>query len=172
MTDDHGGVGSNDVERLLCIEQVARLIMSFSLRTVIRGASVLVFMLAGCSPESTSALDKSYMEKLPEHPNVVVNAPKELVGATLTIDESDRRMLWPDSLIDGRWSFWRKLFGLSQPAPSAAKVYLELPHGTHVLVITRDKYKKIVRKIEVRDGQQQVQVTASELILESSTEQQ
>jgi hypothetical protein len=131
---------------------------------------MVALVIAACSPERTTTLDQSYVERIVKHPNVVVTAPKELIGATLTINGNERRMLWADTLIDRpRWMFWRRMLGLREPRPSAARAYLELPPGTHVLAITHMGYRKIVKIIELRREQQQVRVTAAEVIDEKDS---
>lgn len=125
--------------------------------------------LVACSADRVTTLDQSHVEKIAKHPNVIITAPKELIGGTLTIDESETQRLWPDTLIEGRrWTFWRRVFRFSDdPAPSAAKAYLELTPGKHALSIMHDRYKEIVKTIEFRDEQQQLRIDTDEVIQKS-----
>lgn len=136
----------------------------------LRGAWMVAVILAACSGERVTTLDQSYVEKVAKHPNVTITAPKELVGATLTIDASERRMLWPDTVIDSRrWTLWRRIFSAREQLPSAAKAYLELAAGKHALVITHDHYKEIVKTIDVQKDHQEVRVDADEVVPKRSS---
>jgi hypothetical protein len=140
------------------------------MRRLIHGCVVFIafFLVAGCAPERTNLEDRSYVEKIPKHPNIIVKAPRELIGASLMIDGSDRRMLWPDTLIrHTRSSFWSRLLRPDRPASTAAIAYLELPQGRHVLAISQKHYRTIIKTIDVSSKQQQVSIAAAELTPEN-----
>jgi hypothetical protein len=130
-----------------------------------------MLILTACEPERTTTLDRTHLERLTKHPNVAIIAPKALIGGALTVNGGERRMLWPDTLIDrSRWlSFWRKALRLREPTPSAAKAYLELRPGRYVLVISRDGYRDIVRTLEVGRVRQDVHIATDEVVTERTT---
>ncbi|MDQ6802321.1 MAG: hypothetical protein M3041_15980 [Acidobacteriota bacterium] len=128
---------------------------------------MLAIVISAWSSEGTP-FEYSHVEKIPKHPNVVITAPTELIGASLTVDGINERTLWPDTLIDR--PRWRSVLHLRDPKPKAAKVYVELQPGKHILVISKAGYQTIVRTIVLRDEQQQVKVGGDELIHEKGSD--
>src|SRR5437763_4068 len=77
-----------------------------------RSLLVMLAILVACTSERRTTFDQSHLEKLPERPNVTITAPVDLVGGEFVINDADRHMLWPDTLIDRpRRTFWRRVFG-------------------------------------------------------------
>ena len=123
---------------------------------------MLAMMGAGAWLPTTATSDYYHVEKIPKNPNVVVTAPTELIGASLILDGVDKRMLWPDTWLDR--PKWRRILRLPDPKPNAAKAYLQLLPGRHVLVISSRAYRDIVRTIDFAGEHQSVQVNTADLV--------
>lgn len=127
---------------------------------------VLALLLAACRRTEWDAgeLQEVRTERIEEHPNVTVTAPKELVFAMLIVDGDKPRGMWPDALIDHpRWWAIRGFLGRT-PEASFAKSRLRLPPGRHVLRIEHAEYAPIVITLDVGTAHADVRVEESKLV--------